>query len=66
MFALFGGFNNGVGIGQRVVLSSASITNGSGSSANDFSDNFLADAVIQDNTVGGPWAPTASAENWIR
>jgi hypothetical protein len=61
MFALFGGFNNGVGIGQRVVLSSASITNGSGSSANDFSDNFLADAVIQDNTVGGPWAPAAIA-----
>ncbi len=52
MYALFGGFNNGVGIGQRVVLSSAAITNGANTLIHD---NFLTDTQINTTDVGGPW-----------
>jgi hypothetical protein len=59
MYALFGGFNNGAGIGQRVVLSNASIT-GPGVST-PFTDNFLTDTNINVVELGGPWIDISSS-----
>ena len=59
MYVFFGGFNNGAGIGQRVVLSNASIT-GPGVST-PFTDNFLTDTNINVVELGGPWIDISSS-----